>query len=186
MEYIIKPLSPDLLQDYLLFFDNMVFEENPSWADCYCYSFHFTGPLEEWKRDSNRSAAIRMINENTLTGYLVFHNDKAVGWCNVNQRSNYQGLPALYEITGDADERVCSVVCFVIHPDHRRKGIARMIIERIIADYTEKGFDYIEAYPAKGEQSAEGAYGGPLKLYYDNGFKLEKEHDKYFILKKKL
>jgi len=68
----IKPLSPELLDDYLHFFDNIVFAENPEWSACYCYSFHFTGSPDQWNKESNRSAAIRLIRRNELKGYLAY------------------------------------------------------------------------------------------------------------------
>jgi hypothetical protein len=56
MELEIKALSPELKKDYLSFFDGIAFEEHPHWADCYCYSFHFTGKAEEWQREKKTAA----------------------------------------------------------------------------------------------------------------------------------
>jgi len=92
MNISIKPLSPDLINDFLSFFDNMVFLENPEWSICYCYSYHFTGTKEEWEKEKNRSSAIKFIKENKMTGYLAYSDNKPVGWCNVNNRLNYQRL----------------------------------------------------------------------------------------------
>jgi len=55
MDISIKALSADLLKDFLFFFDNMVFIENPDWSGCYCFSFHFIGTNDQWNRDENRS-----------------------------------------------------------------------------------------------------------------------------------
>jgi hypothetical protein len=32
MDISVKPPMPDLLEDYLFFFDNLVFTENPDWT----------------------------------------------------------------------------------------------------------------------------------------------------------
>jgi len=84
------------------------------------------------------------------------------------------------------DDKVCSIVCFLISPEHRRKGIAQKILEQICNDYSMKDYDYIEAYPGKGNLSCERHYKGPLSLYEKFDFKIEKEYDDYYVVRKKL
>ena len=140
MDIDIRPLTKDLKDDYLFFFDHMVFKENPDWSICYCYDYHFTGDVATCTRESNRTAVIDLIIENKLTGYLVFENDKPIGWCNANNRLNYQ---------------------------------------RLLRDY-----DYIEAYPKKGELSSERNFKGPLDMYKRFDFKINKEYDDYYVMRK--
>jgi ribosomal protein S18 acetylase RimI-like enzyme len=83
------------------------------------------------------------------------------------------------------DDKVCSIVCFLIHPDFRRQGIAQMILERIIEDYSNADYDYLEAYPRKGE-SNENNFKGPLELYKRYDFKINKEYDDYYVMRKKI
>ncbi len=182
----IKPLGPELLEDYLFFFDHMVFTENPGWSACYCFSFHFTGPGEQWTRENNRASVIRYITEKKMAGYLAYSGNTPVGWCNVNNRQNYAGLQNYYEITGQPDGNVVSVVCFLVHPDYRRKGIAQKMLEQICVDYSFPDFDYIEAYPGKDELSCERLYKGPLEMYKRFGFQIEKEYDSYMLVRKYL
>jgi ribosomal protein S18 acetylase RimI-like enzyme len=186
MKISIKPLSPDLLHDYLSLFDNMIFTENPDWQKCYCYSFHFTGPDETWKKENNREAVSKLISKNELHGYLAFEGDTPVGWCNANKRKNYQRLKQTYEILDEDQENVLSVVCFLIHTDFRKKGIARLLLERVIKDYSGSKYQFIEAYPAKGSSSCEYNYKGPLSLYEKFDFKIIKEFENYSIVRKKL
>jgi ribosomal protein S18 acetylase RimI-like enzyme len=186
MDIAIRPLTKYLKDDYLFFFDNMIFKENPEWSICYCYDYHFTGDVAKCTRESNRSAVINLINENKLTGYLVFENDKPIGWCNANNRLNYQRLLRDYDLIDSPDDKVCSIVCFLIHPDYRRQGIAQKILEKIIKDYSNKDFDYIEAYPRKGELSSEGNFKGPLELYKRFDFKINKEYEDYYVVRKKI
>jgi len=182
----IKPLSANLLDDYLFFFDNMVFTENPDWSECYCYSFHFTGPSDKWKKDQNRSSVISLIQENKMAGYLAYHESKPVGWCNANNRNNYQRLLKFYDLIDNPDDKVCSIVCFVIDPSLRRKGIANDILKKLIIDYSSLDYDYLEAYPGKGNLSCEKHYKGPLDLYEKHNFKIFKEYDDYYVVRKYL
>lgn len=46
-----------------------------------------------------------------MTGYLVFENDKPIGWCNANNRLNYQRLLKDYDYIDNPDDKVCSIVC---------------------------------------------------------------------------
>jgi len=186
MNITVKPLIPDLLEDYLFFFDNIVFTENPEWSKCYCYSFHFKGAREQWNRKDNRAAVSKMIMDKKLTGYLAFSNGKPIGWCNVNDRSNYQSLGQHYELPDDQTDKICSVVCFLISPDFRGKGIAKILLEKIITDYSFQDYDCLEAYPDKSGSSCENNYKGPLNLYERNNFKVIEEHDAYYVVRKEL
>lgn len=186
MDFIIKPLTKDLKNDYLYFFDNIIFEENPDRHKCYCYDYHFLGDVETCTRETSRSSVIDLINEGKLTGYLVFDKDKPIGWCNANNRSNYQRLLRDFDLVDNPDDVVCSIVCFLIHPDYRRQGIAQKILEKIIEDYSNKDCDYLEAYPRKKALSNEGNFKGPLKLYKRFNFEIHKEQDYYYVMRKKI
>ena len=185
MDIEIRPLTKDLQGDYLFLFDNMIHKKNPDWSKCYCNDYHFLGDVETCTRDTSRSLIINRINENELQGYLVFENDNPIGWCNTNDRLNYQRLLRDYDLIDNPDDKVCSVVCFLIHPDYRRQGISQKILEKIIADYSNTDYDYIESYPKKGESSASN-FKGPIELYKRNDFKIHKEYDKYYVMRKKL
>jgi len=186
MEITIKPLSPDLLEDYLYFFDNMAFTENPDWEKCYCYSFHFVGPDEMWNKKNNREAVTEMIQAGSMKGYLAFADNKPIGWCNVNNRNNYQRLMKIYELEKDTTEKVCSIVCFLISPEFRGKGIATLFLNKIIKDCSEKDFDFLEAYPDKSGFSCEKNYKGPLSLYEKNNFQIFSELEKNLVVRKSL
>jgi ribosomal protein S18 acetylase RimI-like enzyme len=186
MDIEIRPLTKDLKDDYLFFFDTMIYKENPEWSICYCYSYHFTGDESTCTRESNRSAVINLINANKLTGYLVFENDKPIGWCNANNRLNYQRLLKDFDLIDNPADKVCSIVCFLIHPDYKRQGIAQMILDKIITDYSNTDYDYIEVYPKKGKLSSTENFRGPLELYKRNDFKVNKEYDDYYVMRKKI
>lgn len=180
----IKPLTRELKGDYLFFFDNIVFEENPDRYKCYCYDYHFLGDVESCTREQSRAAVKDLITEHKLTGYLAYDNDKPIGWANANNRMNYQRLLRDYDHVDNPDDKVCSIVCFLIHPEYRRQGVAHLLLDKIITDNSEKGYDYFEAYPRKNEFSCEGNFKGPLELYKRFDFQTQKEHDNYFVMRK--
>lgn len=186
MSFDIHPLTKDLKEDYLFFFDNIVFEENPDRSSCYCCDYHFLAPVETCTRDVSRPFVSNLIDEGKFSGYLVYDGDQPVGWCNANNRSNYQRLLRDFDLVDNPNDKVCSIVCFLIDPNHRRQGIAQQIVQRIVTDYADLGYDYIEAYPRKGALSSEDNFKGPKELYERFDFKVHKEHDNYYVMRRQL
>jgi ribosomal protein S18 acetylase RimI-like enzyme len=185
----IKPLTKDLSDDFFYFFDNAAFSDNPSWEGCFCFYYHFKGNESKWSRrkyDANRKAVKGLIAAGKMKGYLAYIENKPVGWCNVNDKKNYARLVSNKEIWQDRDEKVCSIVCFVIAPEHRGEGIAGKILDRICIDHSGSGYDYMEAYPAKEDMSDAGQYHGPLSMYIKAGFQIYMEFDDYSIVRRKL
>ena len=185
MNIEIRPLTKDLQDAYLFLFDNMVHKENPEWSKCYCNDYHFLGDVETCTRAMSRSLIIDRIQEGELQGYLVFENNNPIGWCNANDRLNYQRLWRDFDLIDNPDEKVCSVVCFLIHPDYRRQGISQKLLDRVIVDYSKKGYDYLESYPAKGASSSSN-FKGPIELYKRNDFEMQKEQDRYYVMRREL
>jgi len=166
----IKPLSPDLLDDYLNFFDNDAFADNPHWSACYCRCHHFNHKecdFDKVSAQENRIATIDLIKNGTLKGYLAFDNDKSIAWLNANHRDNYSAIP--YDKV-DKNENIGSVICFIIAKDYRRKGIARMLLNTACDGFKQQGFDFAEGYPVINVEGDDKNYHGPLELYLSEGF----------------
>lgn len=190
MEIKIKPLGPELIDDFLYFFDHIAFIDNPDWAVCYCHFYHFNGSNKEWTKrtgDENRNASINLIQSGKMNGYFAYLDNKPVGWCNANLKANFQKLSLLEELKTTFDGKAASIVCFLISHLHRRKGIARKLLQYACTDLKDKGYDCIEAYPRKGEKLSEAhQYHGPLSLYRSEGFNIHKELKDFYIVRKNL
>ncbi|MBO4758670.1 MAG: hypothetical protein J5505_01280 [Spirochaetaceae bacterium] len=103
-DFVIKRLSPALLEDYFDFFDNRAFADGSPFYPCYCNAFNmsreriqreFFAHAEElgggdngWK-NALRESAVRMVKNGEVQGYLVYDNNLAIGWCNTSDRLNY-------------------------------------------------------------------------------------------------
>ena len=167
----IKALTPALLDDYLHFFDNDAFADNPHWAACYCRCHHFNHAecdFDSTTAEENRKEIINLINNNVIQGYLAYDNNKPIGWLNANYRNNFTAVP--YSKT-NRSEKIGSVMCFVIAKDYRRQGVAQMLLETAIENFAQQGLDYVEAYPVSNVEGDDENYHGPLSLYFSNGFK---------------
>src|SRR5689334_13990190 len=73
-DLVVKELTPSLRDDFLLFFDHVAFADNPDWADCYCYPYHFA----DRGKAENRRAASNQIEESRIQGFLAYRDGSPV------------------------------------------------------------------------------------------------------------
>jgi len=171
MDINIKPLSPVLLNDYLNFFDNSAFADHCEWSGCYCVEPHICGEiwpeLSKGVESKGRQYAIDFINSGKLQGYLAYCGDEVMGWCNANDKANYERIQAQAwrHTEEDGSKKIKSIMCFVISPAHRRQGIASWLLEHICEDAKSEGYDIVETYPYCVEQNDYDSYSGPLSMY---------------------
>ena len=93
-----RALGPPLLQDYLDFFEGVEFRDHPDWSACYCHSFHFTGSAEQWTKENNRNAVIRLI-ERIEQDYRTMGYDWLEAYPGKGSRSqeeHYTGPPSMF------------------------------------------------------------------------------------------
>ena len=190
MDLIIKTLTPDLLEDFLNFFDNIAFSDNPDWAGSYCHFYHFPGTIEQWKeapKEDNRNASINLIKEEKMNGLLAFVKNEPVGWCNFNFKDIYEKVSIESEPEESLKGKVASVVCFLIAPDYRKKGVARKLLKHAIKILKEKNCAWIEAYPRRQiDLSDAHSYHGPVSLFDSEGFSVVKEDEHFLLMRKSL
>ncbi|UCD01117.1 MAG: GNAT family N-acetyltransferase [Promethearchaeota archaeon] len=186
MDIVIKPLSPDLIDDFLYYFDNIAFSDNPDWGTCYCHFYHFAGTNEQFfKRtaEENRNTSKELILAGKMNGLIAYLDNKPVGWCNINSKVNFAKIP--YEER--STDKIASLICFIIAPSYRKQGIARQLLRYACSNFKDKGFDLIEAYPRTGENLSDAhSYRGPISLYKSEGFTVYKKLKDYYVMRKKL
>ncbi len=116
----VRPLTEERLGDYLRFFDEKAFTDNPRWAFCYCYFPYHDPDKIDWQRRTgpeNRTAISACVRDGTAQGYLAYAGNEVVGWCNAAPRRLYPML-----------ERRARAGCGVDGFDlllHRRAGVPR-------------------------------------------------------------
>jgi len=189
----IKKLSPDLLEDWLYFFDNVAFCDNGEWEGCYCMCYHWSEELnshKSWncsKADApyNRKCAVDLISKGKMKGYLAYEDGKVIGWCNTNDKQAYDNVNfRLPRDSFDNTHRVKCIVCFCISPYTRGKGVATALLEKVCEDAAAEGYDCIEAYPFDNDKN--NAYHGPRSMYEKHGFEKQEHLDGVTVFRKAL
>ena len=189
----IHALSPELLDDYLNFFDNIAFSDHQEWSGCYCVHFHWDSTIEvestpSGEKKSGRDYAIDLIRDGILQGYLAYMNDTVVGWCNANDKAGFRILVERKDLWDGAghNAKAKAVVCFLVAPNMRGKSIATQLLDRACRDAVAEGYEYIEAYPHRGETDTYVNHHGPYTLYEKFGFKLHKDMKRDSVVRKYL
>lgn len=123
---------------------------------------------------SGRAALLRALCSGpTPPGVLAYLDGDVVGWCSVSPRTSYRRLVRSRVIPKVDDQPVWSVVCFVVRPDHRGRGVARALLGGAVDVARENGVAMIEGYPAdnQGKRLNRGfAYTGTRSLFEGAGF----------------
>jgi GNAT superfamily N-acetyltransferase len=170
----IRPLSPDLLPDFLSFFDHEAFADNPKWAFCYCQCMYVDHEKVQWKTrtaDQNRAAACERIGSNRMQGLLAYRGGKPVGWCNAAPRTM---MDAMADEPDPDVARIGQIACFVVAEAHRRSGVATALLQAACAQLKAQGLAIAEASPLAEASSDAQAHDGPLAMYLAAGFQVHR------------
>ena len=182
----VKDLTPAIMDDFLTFFDDIAFTDNPEWAGCYCMYYHNTGTEEEFEQrgnNRNRKDAVEYIRSGLMQGFLAYEEGNPIGWCNVNDKSVYPFLLKDKKLRSPEDSRCRSIVCFTVAPSHRRQGVARTLLEHVLKDHNTNHRGILEAYPRNAPSGDAERYHGPMGLYLSAGFTAVKTLEDYTIVR---
>jgi len=147
----IETLTTDRIPDWLDFFERRAFADHDEWQGCSCTAFFFPKP----------DAYPAVTNRRKDYALWLIETGRVVGWVNANHRRHFPRLGGLEP----HDEKVLSIVCFLVEKDHRAKGIATALLARLTADAHADGYTAVEAYPKKGAKSEYGRWNGPYEMY---------------------
>ncbi len=192
-----KDLNPERAEDLLGFFEGPAFADNPHWATCYCYFYQFQGTDGEWEKRggaANRKAKEELIRQGRARGVIAYQDGAVVGWCHAGPRMT---LPRLWD-EGEEVERArygttASIVCFVVPPERRRRGLAAGLLAAAEDAMRRLGMTELQGFPltrpaAANEQLSSDArnYHGTLSMFRRAGYEEKGEEGAFTLLLKKL
>ncbi|MEX2210443.1 MAG: GNAT family N-acetyltransferase [Gaiellaceae bacterium] len=137
----------------------------------------------EYSRASteDRHAALRaQLAESPAPGMLAYVDGEAAGWVGFGPRERIGRLGRSRTIPKVDDLPVWSVYCFTVRVGYRRQGIARALLDGLIAYAREEGAPALEAYPvdtAGRRIHGTAAYVGTLPMFEAAGFERVLETD---------
>ena len=194
MNIEIRRLTPDLAEEYARFFDETPHNDEYK-RKCYCVSWRADAAKgEAWpdKTSDRRTVAIERVKNGHIQGYLAYHDNKIVGWCNANTKSKCQRvikriiskhINAPGEDCKD-DEKIKFIFCFAIAPDYRRKGVASRLLEYICNDAKADGYNFVEVFTKK--EFVNDGFRGVFEMYEKHGFYIHAEQDGKVIMRRSL
>jgi len=193
----VERLTPARRDDYLAFFDHErgpAFADNPHWAKCYCHFYHVPIAIE-WDSlaaDANRRAIAARIDTGEMDGFLCYANDALVGWLNAQPYTKLTHACARLKIVPPAldcpPHEAAAIVCFVVAPGWRRRGVARALLDGALASFTARGLRLVDAFPWKADASTDPTdhYHGPLSLFLATGFTPIADEEQLTVVRKRL
>jgi GNAT superfamily N-acetyltransferase len=172
MKIEIKALTPELGETFIDYVRNIDFSYAPHWQFCHCQYYHLNCDSEVWRSrtsEQNEILARQNIRDGIMQGFLAFDAERVVGWINANDWRNYALLENDEELLG-FEGKSGLVVCFLIHPDYRRQGLAKKLLKTAVENFREKGYDRVIGRPFFWSQHPERQYHGVPAMYEELGF----------------
>ena len=193
----IRPITPALVNDYMALFNN-AFSDNPRWAGCYCAFYDDPRSVEEWNASRsdfasrNRENRRNTISKGKAYGLLAYESHGPIGWVNAGPRGRYGNLHAFSQAVDTPEDPVGSVMCFVVGPEHRERGIATALLAAVDDYFRELDLSIAEAYPLR-DAPADPTLGwsatyfkGSPEMYYKAGYLPHKEFEDFVAVRKAL
>ena len=193
----IERLTPARRDDFLRFFDHErgpAFADNAGWAKCYCHYYEVPTaiPWNSLDATANRTAMAARIDAGEMEGFLAYAGRDVVGWLNAQP---YHKLAHACSRLGIAapelavpPHEAAAIVCFVIDPRWRRRGVARALLDGALASFSARGIRVVDAFPWKAGAStaASDHYHGPPALFAAAGFAAIRDDKELTVVRKHL
>lgn len=164
----IVPASPDRWPDVAAVVGS------PAGWGCWCQYYRWSsGDFSRLGRDGGSAALRSQLGDGPPPGLLAYLDGEPVGWCGIGVRSRLERLVRSRTIPRVDDAPVWSIVCFLIRPGMRRRGIAGALLAGVVRFAREAGAVGLEGYPVDPEgarlQTA-AMYVGTTSMFEAAGF----------------
>ncbi|BCJ68702.1 GNAT family N-acetyltransferase [Polymorphospora rubra] len=142
---------------------------------CWCTYFRMSSGDYSRSSDEEREQLLRDLTGRRPTpGLVAYAGGEPVGWIGLGPRADLERLHRSRTIPKIDDRPVWSVVCFLVRPGHRRRGIAHTLLAAAVDHARAEGACGLEGYPADpdgGRLDNTFAYFGTVGLFESVGFR---------------
>lgn len=156
---------------------------------CYCRYWHFEGTKNEWLdrcahrpeenvRELAEALRARDVTARGLVAVDARGGGEIVGWMKLAPRERMAKLTKLPVYRHlPFEQGTWTIGCFVVHPDWRRRGVARALAEAAEGSVRAWGGRFVEAHPRRSSEALhdEEAWQGPERMFEALGY--EALHD---------
>jgi GNAT superfamily N-acetyltransferase len=107
-------------------------------------------------------------------GVIAYLDGTPVGWCGLGPRAAMPRLVNSRTVPWVDDAATWSIGCFVVRTGHRRRGVARALLDGAVAYARSQGAPCVEAYPIDpggGRVSTAFGYTGFTSMFEAAGFR---------------
>ena len=146
-------------------------------AGCWCMWWRQrTGDSER-----NKRALEALVRDGREPGLVAYEHGVPVGWVSVGPREEFGQLVRSPTYRPRDDEcAVFSIVCFYVHSDARRRGVATALLDAAVEYALGRGARVIEAYPLES-----GDYMGAKDAFRRVGFEPVRPAGKRTIMQRR-
>lgn len=183
MEVEINPLTPERWYDV-----ERLFGEYGACEGCWCMHWRVRNKdFKKRKNAANRSDFKKIVKENRQPGLLAYVEGDAVGWCSIAPREEFSERIKHSHVFKPVDDNpVWSILCFYVHEDFRKRGIAKKLLKAAIEYARDYGAKTLEAFPKDVTDNTSDAevYTGTVDLFQKFNFvEVHRRHPKRPIMR---
>ena len=119
--------------------------------------------------DKNRKDKRSLVKQGLAHGTIVYCGGDPVGWCEFGPREE---LPRVDAKKGyvPSSEGAWRITCLFVSKGHRKRGLARLAVDRSLLAMEALGAKAVEAYPVDGVTSSSLLWSGTPGLFRASGF----------------
>lgn len=124
-------------------FVEVVGVKKPGGSGCWCMAYRDSRVPNEERAQYMRDECAQEPGP----GVLAYVDDEVAGWSSVAPRSSYRRLMRSRTIPFVDDRDAWSVVCFVVRPRFRGRGLMHDLLAGAVAHAAASGAQVVEGYP---------------------------------------
>ena len=168
----VEPLTADRFDDLAA-----LFREGGDPRSCWCMFWRLRSKDFSAATVAQNRARLRDLAAGPLApGLVAYRGDRAVGWCSLGPREDFERLERSRIIPRVDDRAVWSIMCFAVSKSARGEGVAAQLLDAATAWAGRQGAKLLEAYPVDTEPgmaiNPDAAYMGTLPMFERAGFRV--------------